>query len=153
MKRRDRRWRLMADVKIQGWLCVRVIIYWMSFQLCMSATMVAMALLLDGSTQSSSASIWNFLIPGLIVSALILPIALLDLLFFSNRFAGPMLNFRRTLQQLNDGGTPAEFRIRKDDFCADFCEQLNQLRTKVITESNPSESPQPYREFAATESK
>ncbi len=113
-----------------------------------------MALLLNGTTHDSSGSIWQFVVPALIVSLFLLPIALWDMLAFSNQFAGPLVNFRGRLKQLLEKESSEEIRLRKGDFCSELCEQLNQLRTMVVAEEQPVSEAMPRRnEFCVSETK
>jgi len=87
---------------------------------------------LEGPT-GNSASIGRFIVPALVVSSLVLPIALLDILMFSNKFAGPILNFRRRFKELVDNGTCEDVRFRPGDYYRDLSDNFNKLRTKILS--------------------
>lgn len=136
MSKRDRRKQFISDPKMQGLLCLRVFCYLVACQLSMVAATLVTTLLMTGTSHNGPAAIWQLIIPALIVSSLVVPIALLDVLLFSNRIAGPLFNFRRKLQQLIENDAAEEIRIRKDDFCWDLCEQLNRLRVKFMAKAH-----------------
>ncbi len=136
MKKRDRRRQFISDPKLQGLLCLRDLCYLVACQLSMVAATLVMTLLMDGTSHNGSSAIWQLVIPALVVSTLVVPIALLDLLFFSNRIAGPLLNFRKKLQQLIENEAAEKIRIRQDDFCWELCEQLNRLRVKFLAKAH-----------------
>ena len=52
---------------------------------------------------------------------------LLDQLILSNRFAGPLLNFRRKFERLVKEGVAEKVRFRKKDFYRDIEENYNLL--------------------------
>ncbi len=129
-KRKNKRWRLVVDVKIQLLLCARIVVYWMVCQITMIAAILGYAVLLDGSTSDSTGSLWRLLIPALTVSSLMLPIMLFDMVAFSNRFVGPIFNFRRKFKQFVEQGSADEMTFRNKDFFPDLCDNFNKLRNQ-----------------------
>jgi hypothetical protein len=125
----NRRWRFWADKTIQGRLVFRLAIYWATCQFALVGTMVGMSFLMMGSPNSGTGSIWNLIVPGVIVSLLVLPFAIYDLVVFSNRFTGPMMRFRRHVAELAESGTADEIHFRPADFYLDLSENFNKIRT------------------------
>ena len=122
VKIRTKRWRLLADTKIQGAMCLRIASYWIVCQTTLLGTMACFYFLTNGEGNISGLAI-----PGLLVSSLFLPIALLDALKFSNRFAGPVVNIRGKLKRFAATGTMETIRLRKGDYYSDICEAFNQI--------------------------
>ena len=136
MKRKNRRWRLLADLKIQGGMCARVIAYWLICQGLMCATIAVLASL-EGPASGGSAL--RFLMPAFHVSLCALPLALLDTLIFTNRVVGPLFSFRRQFQQLAKSQNVEELHFRKGDFFADLAENFNRVR-KIVKQQQPAEA-------------
>jgi hypothetical protein len=131
-KKPNKRWRMVADPKIQGWLCARVLAYWVGCQLTIAVTILAFTFLQDGSG-GGSVDVWDLVIKSLIVSAIALPIVLYDLLSFSNRFVGPVHNIRRKMEQLARTGETTEILLRKGDFYPDLCKNLNEVQETMAS--------------------
>lgn len=113
---RDKRWRFWTDNTVHGELVVRVVVYWTVCQLAMVVAMVGMSFLFEGSPTSGAGSLSWLLVPGITASAVVLPIALLDTIVFSNRFTGPMMRLRKHLVELAETGSAGDIRIRTRDF-------------------------------------
>lgn len=122
---RNSRWRLLADLRIQGPLLLRLVFYWMLFQIAQVGTIALFSYLSEGS---GSGFDLKLLIPSVVVSALVLPFAMLDMLKFSNRFIGPMLNLRKKLRTLAIGGAADPVRFRPGDFYIEMSEDFNQIQ-------------------------
>ena len=154
MKRK--RNRIVSDWKIQGNLCIRVAVYLVISQALMIVTMYAFANLESNSaaseTSSNMQSVTTFLIPGLCAAVFILPIMLLDLIAFSNRFAGPLFNFRRKFAKLAETGESEEIFFRKGDYFDDLAEGFNQLRLRLDEDADDYYIQAKKRENAALDS-
>jgi hypothetical protein len=129
-KKRDRRWRFWADKTIQGRLAIRLAFYWFACQFAMVATIVGMSILMQGSTSTGVGSIWSLIVPAVIVSIMVMPFAMYDLIAFSNRFTGPIMRFRRQFARLAESGTTDEIHFRPADFYHDLSENFNRIRSK-----------------------
>ena len=132
-KRKHKRWRLFADARVQGQLCFRVVIYWLVCQFTTVGAMIAFASL---GKQVSPNMIWSFVGPAFFASLMILPFALLDAIGFSNRFAGPILNFRRRFADLVNGKPTSEINFRPGDYYEDLAENYNLLRKQSHLSNN-----------------
>lgn len=129
-KKKHKRWRLFADPRVQGQFCLRVVIYWLVCQVTFFGAMLAFASV-GGKESISPAALMNLAWPAFIMSILALPFALLDAVGFSNRFAGPVLNFRRRFADLAQGKDVGEMSFRPGDYYSDLSENFNKLRTRV----------------------
>ena len=82
----------------------------------------------------------------MITSVVVLPVALLDLIVFSNRFAGPILNFRKRFDKLAKNGVVEELRFRPGDYYPELqdnfnrvCEQLAHQDPSADANSDPEQ--------------
>ena len=139
MKSNDKRRRVFADMKVQGGLCLRIAMYWFICQLAVVGTILGFASL--ESPAAVHGSVTRFLGPALFVSALVLPFVLLDVLVFSNRFAGPLLSFRREFKRLGAGQPTQEIRFRRGDHFAELCEDFNRVRDKLSQQQDETAAP------------
>jgi hypothetical protein len=64
-------------------------------------------------------------------SLILLPIALIDSIRFSHRFAGPMVRVRRLMNDLAAGREVEPLAIRDGDFWNDFAKDFNRLVARV----------------------
>ncbi len=128
MTKAHRRKRVFADWKIQGGLCLRVTFYWLTCQ----AMLVLTAFALDVLGGGTGVSLWSYLLPACVASLLVLPIALLDLLIFSNRFAGPWYRFRKQFDRMADGQAVERLQFRSGDWSQDLSANFNCIRERLL---------------------
>jgi hypothetical protein len=69
--------------------------------------------------------------PGLVISSFLLPIAILDMLWFSSRFAGPLARLRRSLNRLAEGEEVPPLYFRKGDFLHDVSRDFNLVLQRL----------------------
>lgn len=131
--RKDKRWRLVADLPVQGGLLIRLIGYWLLTQLAFVGTIAMFDFLSNGQAQSTGSV--RFVAPAMIVSFLALVIAMLDMLVFSNRFTGPLVNLRNKMNGLACGEAVEEVRFRQRDFHQDLGNAFNEIRKRTLDES------------------
>jgi len=141
-KRTHRRWRLFADMKLQGSLLLRTAFYWMGCQALMVCTVLAFQWLTEDTSNA-----WDLMIPGIVVTSLCLPIVLFDLIVFSNRYAGPMLQISRWINGNADGKSVKGVRFREGDFFPGLDEKLNKINS-MLHEDNVAHDEQ--REISST---
>jgi len=126
-RKQDRRWRVFADVAIQGWLLTRLAAYWVLFLTIQVGTAALLSFVAANPDNGPTA----FMTQQIVASLLVLPIAMYDLLKFSNRFVGPVVNLRQHLRQIQAGHPVEELAFRKEDFYWEIPAAINQLRTQV----------------------
>lgn len=139
MTYRNKRWRLLADARVQGAFCVRIVIYWLACQFAMVATMLGIANL-EAAGPGTSGSVMHLITPALSISFLLLPLVLLDSLAFTNRFAGPLLKFRREFSHLVATESAEQVHFRNGDFFPDLAENFNRLRGRILQEQGQDNS-------------
>ena len=127
-----------VDPKVQGALLWRVVLYWFT---CL-ATMIIMLLcwrIVTGPARilyNQFDEMWFYYGPAFIVSLVVLPLVLIDLVRMSNRFAGPMLRLRRSMRALARGEHVEPIRFREKDFWRDFAEEFNAVVARVQGETH-----------------
>lgn len=145
--KKEKRWRLLADTRVQGQFCLRVVVYWMICQFSLLATMAMFAFL----SGESGNTLYKLVLPGVVVSLMFLPIAMLDMLKLSNRLVGPMINLRRHLSRLQEPATAPKFVLRDGDFYSEISDLVADLQAclnprnsdPVGTPSQEDSSPTP----------
>ncbi len=125
--------RLLVDPAVQGALVARVTVYWFVCLITIFFLLLCWNIIagparppwrqLDG--------MWFHYGPVFVASLFVLPIVLIDILRFTNRFAGPIYRVRRIMREAASGKSVAKVRFRADDFWKDFAEELNGLLTEM----------------------
>ncbi len=131
--------KLFIDRKVQGTLLLRVMLYWIY---CLAAVLLLVACWsVFTEKPSSSNELFRRLAvhyaPGILASFLLLPIVLWDCLRVSNRFAGPIVRVRRTLQKIAEGEDVKPLSFRDGDFWQEFTDDFNAAMLKQ-REGQPS---------------
>ena len=134
MKPFERRRKHFCDQEVQGALLRQLVYYW----LLGSGTVVLFTigyqltpLLLSGDIAVTH-QIWGRLVPILLASAAIAPIVVVSAVRFSNRFVGPMLRFRRVLQDLAEGKVPnSPIVLRDKDYWTDVATAINAISSQM----------------------
>ena len=147
--KKNQRYRLLADKKIQGILCLRVTVYWFVCQLIVAGSILCLVKL-DGANTHGLAAIQKCIPPALIIATAILPLMLYDLIAYSNRFAGPIVNLRRKMDQFVNENKSEVAHLRQSDFLRDIAENYNRMQAHIehledqLQQLRPSEStPEP----------
>ena len=122
-----RRYRVFADTQIQGGICLRIAVYWVCCQFVVVGTQYAFATLVG---PEEVRIVTQFFRPALFAGICVLPFALLDMLIFSNKFAGPIRNLRRNLRELSDGDQ-VSIEFRKGDYLCDLKDYINRLGRRL----------------------
>ncbi|NMC21427.1 MAG: hypothetical protein GYA33_13530 [Thermogutta sp.] len=130
---RQLRQRLFVDPEVQAALLLRVVTYWV---LCLAA--VALMLLcgrvIAGPPRPVFAhweDLWFRFGPLFFASLVVLPLILMDIIRWSNRFSGPLIRLRRSMRALARGETVAPLRFRQGDFWKDFADEFNAVVERV----------------------
>ena len=133
MKPYRRRFRLLADWKLQGRCCLRICGYWLICQLVFVVTILGFLALTgpDEVAASGGVNAWTFIMPALVSSTFFLPMALLDNLRFTNKFAGPLMRFRRELKHLAEGEKASEIVFRPGDYLIGMDQHFNAVCSRL----------------------
>jgi hypothetical protein len=120
--------RFFVDRKVQGGLLVRTSLYW---AFCFVA--IAIMLLIWRSLAAAEPfwmqfdEVWFRHAPIVIVSVLLLPLVLVDVVRTSNRFAGPMYRLRRYMRDVANGQDVSPIKFREHDYWAEFADEFNAM--------------------------
>ena len=124
MKSHQRR-QIMIDQPVQGLLTARVAIYW---ALGMGATLFSGWVWQFWYPAGSEKSLFpTELLPAVIGSLVVLPLAIVDMIRVSNRFVGPVHSLRNQLKCLSLGDSLEPLELRKGDFWNDLVCQFNEV--------------------------
>ncbi len=125
---------LFVDSKIQGALIVRVVMYWV-YCLITIALMLLCWRIITGPARlfyTHFSDMWFFYGPAAIASFLLLPLVIVDVIRLSNRFVGPLLRLRRSMQALARGEEVEPIEFRENDFWRDFADDFNAVRARIL---------------------
>jgi hypothetical protein len=129
----EKRKRLFVDSKIQGALVLRVTEYWISCLLVIAAMLVVWRIFTNPPRLMHTHFI-DILFdygPAVVMSLLLLPLAILDVLRLSSRFVGSFLRLRRAMHQLAQGEHVGLIGFRKGDFWQEFAEDFNAVVARL----------------------
>jgi len=124
---------LFVDPKVQGALLLRVIFYWFVCLLTI-ALMLLCWRIVTGPAQlfyTHLDEMWFQYGPACVASLLLLPLVIVDVLRFSNRFSGPLLRLRRSMRQLAQGEDVEPIEFRDGDFWKEFAQEFNAVVARV----------------------
>ncbi|MHB8902322.1 MAG: hypothetical protein ACYC6Y_26480 [Thermoguttaceae bacterium] len=127
------RTQLLVDPEVQGALVARAILYWVTCTLSIALLLLCWRVL-TGPVRPlwfHLENMWFFYGPALVASLIVLPVAIMDMIRVSNRFAGPLTRLRHSMRTLAKGGTVPEIEFRKDDFWYEFAEEFNAVVREV----------------------
>lgn len=139
--KRWRRWRALSDPWLQGRLCFRVGSYWICCLLAV-AVMLGLRVGLDANAQNSTEwwqTLWSRY--GMVLAAplLVLPIALIDCIIYTNRIIGPLRRLRLAIRLASRGEVVEPVVFRKGDLLAGTDVEFNILldRLRKANQSGP----------------
>ena len=129
-----KRARKYVDHNVQGGLLTRMAIHWgLFFFTSAFAYIVVQAIVSPNGTsflQRIQNSLTEFSLLGLLMLTL-MPAFLLDVVRFSNRFAGPIVRLRRFLRELGQNGEVPLLKFRDDDFWMEIAKEFNVCRERI----------------------
>jgi hypothetical protein len=129
-----KRARKYVDRNVQGGLLTRMAIHWGVFFFTSAfAYIVVQAIVSPNGTsflQRIQNSLTEFSLLGLLMLTL-MPAFFLDVVRFSNRFAGPIVRLRRFLRELGENGEVPPLKFRDDDFWMEIAKEFNVCRERI----------------------
>ena len=144
LDKKHQRKHLFVDPKLQGPLVARVVFYW--FVCLISITLMLMCWqVLSGAPRPFSVhlnKIWFQYGPALVASLIMLPLAIIDMIRFSNRFVGPLLRLRRSMRELARGEHVEPIKFRDTDFWQDFADEFNAVADRI--QNHPADDADHY---------
>jgi hypothetical protein len=130
-----KRVRRYVDRKVQGGLLVRMAIHWGLFFFTSAFAYVVIQAIASPSgnsfLQRMQSALTVFSLLGLLMLTLV-PAFMLDIIRFSNRFAGPMVRLRRFMKELGEAGDAPALKFRDDDFWSELAKDFNVCRERII---------------------
>ncbi|GIW98848.1 MAG: hypothetical protein KatS3mg111_2181 [Pirellulaceae bacterium] len=129
-----KRKRVFVDRQVQGALAKHLVLHWCAYMfvtgVCVWAFEVVTAQ--PGSDwRTSLLATWeNYGLFWIILVAMV-PSFLYDTLKVSQRFAGPILRFRRSLRAAADGESVASIRFRDGDYWHELANDFNRLLARI----------------------
>jgi signal transduction histidine kinase len=132
----NKRWsrkRLLVDFQVQGALAVRVVLYWLLclFAIGMLMLLIRMAAKPVSPLDQQLNDLWSMFRPSAVVSLILLPIVVLDVMRLTNRFAGPIFRLRRAMRDLAQGKPVQDVHFRKGDFWQEFAGDFNAVAARM----------------------
>ena len=132
---------LFVEPKVQGSLVARVVLYWI---VCLSNIMLTLLCwqIITGPARifyMHFDDMWFRYGPILIVSFVLLPLVIIDVIRFSNRFVGPMVRLQRSMRQLAHGEDVEPIKFRDGDFWHEFATEFNTLCIRIQASAIPPE--------------
>lgn len=127
------RTQLFVDPEVQGALVARAFLYWVACTMSIALLLLCWRIL-TGPVRPlwfHLENMWFFHGPALVASLIVLPVAIMDMIRVSNRFAGPMTRLRQSMRALAKGRSVAPIEFRKNDFWYEFAEEFNALVREV----------------------
>ncbi len=124
-----KRKKLFVDPQVQGALLGRAFLYWLICVGLMTA-MLACWQIFTGPEQRLPelfANLWYQYAPALVVSLLVLPLILFDVVQISNRFVGPVYRLRHRMRQVARGERVDPIKFRQGDFWLEFADEFNAV--------------------------
>jgi hypothetical protein len=142
---------LFVDPKVQGALVLRVLLYWAVCLITLTLMLLCWSTIRTPRMfYTHFDDMWFHYGPALIASFILLPMVMVDIIRFSNRFAGPMVRLRRSMQALGRGEHVDPIQFRGGDFWQEFAEAFNAVAARVQGETSFSDA-MPQAAEAATE--
>jgi hypothetical protein len=124
---------LFVDPNVQGALIARIATYWIMCLISVTLTVLCWQII-TGPTQPfyvHVSEMWSCCGSALVASLLVLPLVIIDVIRFSNRFVGPLVRLRRSMRELARGKQVEPLEFRGADFWQDFANEFNAVRDRV----------------------
>ena len=112
---------------------MRIVLYWLMCLLAMTLLLLVWGMIAGPAKPLSDRlkELWSFFGPVAVVSLLLLPGVIFDLMRLSNHFVGPVFRLRRSMRDLAQGRPVAAVRFREGDFWQDFADDFNTVAARA----------------------
>lgn len=134
---KHQRKRVYVDRDIQGGLVWMAARYWaLSLAVVGMMTVVGWVFVAPGIAELVESpeqlrSLLSCLVVGLVASASLAPVVLLDMVKFSHRFAGPMVRLRESMRRAAAGEHVEPIRFRDGDYWHELAENFNAMQARI----------------------
>ncbi|QDU76235.1 hypothetical protein Pan97_32800 [Bremerella volcania] len=132
-EKHERRRLFWVDPKLQGGLVLRAVMHWGICLLSVGTVLVVGAAFSDLHAPVSAVMrmVFDYFVPAVLVSLLVLPIIVLDTIRHSNRLVGSVARFRNAMQRLADGETTSPLIVRDGDCWKTLADQFNRIALRL----------------------
>lgn len=125
----------VADREIHYALGKRLALHWamfIAFTICLNLFIILIQAIPEKSFSDALTTGLIRQIPILISATVLVPLFLRDALLVSNRFAGPMVRLRKSIQGLANGEKIPPLVFRQNDYWMESATEFNRLRQFVL---------------------
>ncbi len=121
--------RLYVDSKVQTALLARVVLYWCAYLAAVAACILVWRIVTGPARvfYTHFDDMWFHFGPAVVVSFLLLPLLLWDMLRLSNRFVGPLTRLRERFRMGANGQEVPPIHFREGDFWHEVSEEFNAM--------------------------
>ncbi len=132
-KSTNNRKKKFVDPEVQGALTRRLLLHWLAFAGVAAVITLGMHWLNDPFIPFSEvlAGAWWTYGPVFLVLGCMLPLFVVDSMKLSNRFAGPLVRFRKAISDLAEGQAPEAIEFRNSDFWREMAGDLNRVAARL----------------------
>ncbi|MCI0380705.1 MAG: hypothetical protein L0215_24230 [Gemmataceae bacterium] len=115
--------------RFQTRLLYRIGVYLAIYLLCLANLLFIWRLLAEGPGNpiDQFLRVLSDFAPAFLGLAILLPIVAYDALRFSHRLVGPLVRFRRTMEEIAQGDTVRPMKLRDGDFLIDMRDEFNKM--------------------------
>ena len=133
MSKRSRK-RHFVDFQVQGTLVLRAVLYWFFYMLTIATVLVCYRILTGPLMlfHEYFIELWDQFGVAAVISLLMLPLVVFDIVRMSNRFVGPIYRLRRKMKEANQGQAVPPIRFRDDDFWHELADEFNTLSATLL---------------------
>jgi len=138
-------------------LFIRIAMYWLIYQLAVWNFLFVWRVVQEGPGNPLE-QYWGVFLdyyPTLIIFGVIVPILAWDAVRFTHRMVGPVVRFRRAMQEVSEGKLVRRIKLRPNDFLTDlqddFNEMLEGLERRGVPILHPTEKAKRQTESASLE--
>ena len=131
IKHERKQW--FVDGKVQGALLLRSVWYCVACILLVTMWLLAWRILTGPARPfyTHLDDMWFFFGPALVAAACVIPIVMMYMARFGDRFAGPLFRLRGAMRRLAEGESIEQINFREGDFWREFAEDFNQVAQKL----------------------
>lgn len=129
----EKRRKLWVDQQLQGALAMRILLHWVAFMV-VSFSLMFVFHFLSNPLEPASSHLQKVFVAHryfLIVALIMLPAFVYDSVQLSNRFAGPIVRFRRLIQAVGTGQPVQKIKFRDGDFWHELSADLNGMLDRI----------------------
>lgn len=128
-----KRKRIYVDRHVQGGIVLRLVVLWIASTALATGLWFVMQFFAN-PTDGFESYLENarlHVVPLVLAFAVTMPIAILQLLRFTHRFAGPVVRLRRMMRELADGQEVPTLNFREGDYWLDLADEFNRIATSL----------------------